>query len=99
MDIAAAFKVIERLSQPPAASPNADHAKSDPVQHVRTAIAWTIGIAIGASAAYLSWQCNSRMQYGIVWKAVNAVFAYMFGLVYLLLYVVFRWDVCRRIPK
>ena len=45
-----------------------------------------LGIFIGLYAAYLSWMCNSKMGYHMVFKVIFAVFAYLFGLIYLILY-------------
>lgn len=53
-----------------------------------------MGVAIGLYAAYLSFQCNSKLKYNMILRVLFAVFAYVFGLVYLILYVVMRWDVC-----
>ena len=58
-----------------------------------------LGIIIGLYAAYLSWQCNSKMNYGTFLKVIFAIFAYIFGLVYLILYLIMRYDTCRVIGK
>lgn len=105
MDVTATFKLMEHLSQPANYTDPRDRPTTaerlpvftDGPAVLRNVLSWTIGIAIGLFAAYLSWQCNTRMDYGAAWKVINAFFAYLFGLVYILLYVVFRWDVCRKI--
>lgn len=56
-----------------------------------------LGVVIGLYAAYLSWQCNAKLSYNTFLKVIFAIFAYMFGLIYLILYVVMRWDTCRRL--
>jgi hypothetical protein len=55
---------------------------------------FVMGVAIGLYAAYLSFQCNSKLKYGMILRVIFAVFAYVFGFVYLILYVLMRWDVC-----
>lgn len=64
---------------------------------VSDVLSFILGVLIGVYAAYLSWQCNSKLKYNTFLKAIFAVFAYIFGLVYLILYVVMRWDICRKL--
>lgn len=56
-----------------------------------------MGVAIGLYAAYLSFTCNTKMRYNMSLKVIFAIFAYIFGLVYLVLYLIMRWDVCRQL--
>lgn len=56
-----------------------------------------LGLVIGLYAAYLSWQCNSKVQHNIFLKVIFSIFAFFFGLVYLILYLLMRWDVCRKL--
>lgn len=65
--------------------------------NVADVLSFLLGVVIGLYAAYLSWQCNSKLSYSVVLKVIFALFAYIFGLVYLILYVVMRWDTCRRL--
>lgn len=53
-------------------------------------------ILIFAVAAYLSWSCNTRCYrgMGVLEKSVRAFFAGVFGLIYLLLYVIFWSSDC-----
>ena len=53
-----------------------------------------LGIIVGLYAAYLSWMCNGKVGYHVFFKAVFAVGAYLFGLIYLILYLIMKWDVC-----
>lgn len=64
---------------------------------VADVLSFALGVVIGLYAAYLSWQCNSKLAYNTFLKVIFAVFAYLFGLVYLILYVVMRWDTCRKL--
>lgn len=63
------------------------------------AVSLVLGIIIGLYAAYLSWMCNDKVGYPIFIKAIFAVFAYIFGLVYLILYLLMKWDVCYVLKK
>jgi len=45
-------------------------------------------LLIGFSAAYLSWKCGEKANNEIVYRVLNALFAYIFGLLYLILYII-----------
>ena len=53
-----------------------------------------ISIAIGGYAAYLSYECNTRHNMSEPMKIIYAILAYIFGLLYLIYYVLFRSDYC-----
>ena len=59
-----------------------------------TIISMIIGIAIGIFAVYLSWKCNTKFNYSLWLKVLYAFLAYIFGLVYIVLHFIFRYDVC-----
>jgi hypothetical protein len=48
-----------------------------------------VSIALGCCAAYLSWSCNMASGISSGWCVIRAVFAFIFGLVYLVLYAIF----------
>ena len=58
-----------------------------------------IGLVLGGLAAFLSWRCNSSLGYPVYLKLLMAFFAFMFGGIYMLYYVLFRFDVCRAARK
>ena len=58
-----------------------------------------LSILIGLFAFYLSWSCNTALGYHIIVKVIFGVFAFLFGLVYLILYIIFRIDTCAKIMK
>ena len=62
-------------------------------------VAMVVGIIIGTVAAYLSWSCNTALNYNLGLKVVFAVLAYIFGLLYILLYMIMRYDTCSYIKK
>lgn len=62
-----------------------------------TFVAIALGAVIGWLAFYLSWSCNTAMGYSTAVKAVFGSFAFFFGLTYIVLYILLRWDVCARI--
>jgi hypothetical protein len=53
-----------------------------------------ISIIIGFYAAYLSYTCNSKRNMSESVKVLWAIIAYLFGLIYLVYYVLFRSDYC-----
>ena len=55
-----------------------------------------ISIFMGAFAAYLSYDCNSKKNMSEIQKILWAVLAYIFGLLYLIYYALFRFDTCNQ---
>jgi len=51
---------------------------------------------INSYAAYLSWDCNTKNNYPLSLKIVFSLFAFMFGSFYLLYYILFRFDTCKK---
>lgn len=62
-------------------------------------ISFVISILIGLTAVYLSWSCNSALQYNLGLKVFFAILAYIFGLLYIIFYIIMRWDTCSYIKK
>lgn len=56
-----------------------------------------LSIILGFIAFYLSWSCNTALNYHILIKSIFAIFAFLFGFVYIILYFLFRWDTCSSI--
>ena len=54
-----------------------------------------IGLLIGGYAAYLSYECNTRHNIDEPIKIFYSVFAFFFGFLYLIYYLLFRSDYCR----
>jgi hypothetical protein len=94
MDLAASLLGLSALrsdhkDRPETFDPNTSHPH-------RSIVAMAVGIAFGVGAAYLSWTCNAKMGYGLLARILSAFVAYLFGFVYILMYGIFRWDVCRK---
>ena len=53
-----------------------------------------LGLLIGGWAAYLSYECNTRHNINEPLKIIYAVFAFWFGLIYLIYYLLFKSDYC-----
>jgi hypothetical protein len=53
-----------------------------------------ISFMIGAYAAYLSYECNSKKNMSEMAKIIFAILAYIFGLFYLIYYYLFQYDTC-----
>jgi hypothetical protein len=64
-----------------------------------TAVILIIEILIGVWAAKLSWSSNELVQYSVVPRAIFAIFAFLFGVVYLLSYLLFKWDLVTEIVR
>jgi|UniRef100_A0A6C0BES1 hypothetical protein len=62
-------------------------------------ISFVISVLIGLTAVYLSWSCNSALQYDLGLKVFFAILAYIFGLLYIIFYIIMRWDTCSYIKK
>lgn len=52
-----------------------------------------LSIAISVYATYLSWNCSKGESMPI--RIISAVFAYMFGVIYILYYVLFKSSSCK----
>ena len=61
---------------------------------VATVVSSIIGVLIGMYAAYLSWSCNSAIGLDTPIKVFYAFWAFFFGLLYLIFYVLFRAGTC-----
>lgn len=53
-------------------------------------VSFLVSLVIGLFGAYLSWSCNTIQGYNVFLKIVFAFFAWFFGLLYLILYALFR---------
>jgi len=51
-------------------------------------------LLINSYAAYLSWECNTSKNYPLMLKVVFSLFAFMFGSLYILYYMLFKFDDC-----
>jgi len=56
-------------------------------------------IMINSYAAYLSWDCNSSKNYPLILKVVFSLFAFMFGSIYIVYFILFKFDECNQFPK
>jgi predicted PurR-regulated permease PerM len=57
-------------------------------------IGTVISNIIGLYAAYLSYDCNTKKNISEIAKIIFAIFAYIFGLFYLMYYYLFQYDTC-----
>lgn len=53
-----------------------------------------ISLLIGGYAAYLSYTCNTKYNIDEPIKIIYSIFAFSFGLLYLIYFVLFRSDYC-----
>jgi len=59
-----------------------------------SSITFLLMLLINSYSAYLSWECNSAKGYPLALKIVFSFFAFIFGTMYLLYYILFRFDEC-----
>lgn len=84
-----------------ASDPSKDESSNNSfaVFSVGGVVAMVIGALIGFVAAYLSWSCNTALSYNVALKVVFAVLAFTFGILYILLYMIMRYDTCSYIKR
>jgi ABC-type dipeptide/oligopeptide/nickel transport system permease component len=63
-----------------------------PLYTVTWYIGQVVGLLLGIYAAYLSWSCNDGIS--IMVRVLNALCAFAFGGLYLLMYFIMRHDLC-----
>ncbi len=56
-----------------------------------------ISTLLGIIAFYLSWDCNTKLGYSISEKILYGFFAFLFGGLYIILYLIFRAGTCQKI--
>ena len=56
-------------------------------------------LLINSYAAYLSWECNTNNNYPLLLKVLFAFFAFMFGSLYIVYYILFKFDDCNQFPE
>jgi hypothetical protein len=61
---------------------------------ILTILTWTISFLLSFMAFWLSWSCNTAMGYHVALKALFGAMAFFFGLTYIVMYIIMRWDVC-----
>lgn len=93
MDFLGVSKLVEMITKKQESKFTDKNGNSKKIT-VTTIISMIIGIVIGCFAAYLSWKCNTRLEYNTPLKVLYAFLAYVFGLVYIILHFIFRYDVC-----
>ena len=80
--------VINTTTNPP--------KKEEEVKKSSNNISLILYFLFGVIAAYLSWTCNIRANYDMFTKIVSAFFAFLIGPLYILNYIVFRYDFCHK---
>jgi hypothetical protein len=62
-----------------------------------SSVTFILMLLINSYAAYLSWECNSAKGYPLALKIVFSFFAFIFGTMYLLYYILFKFDDCNQL--
>jgi hypothetical protein len=58
-------------------------------------VSYAISLAACVYAVYLSWTCNTAAGVNVALKVVYAFFAFIFGFLYLIFYLIFRSGTCK----
>ena len=58
-----------------------------------------VAVVFGVPAAYLSWSCNSLLEWTAPAKALFSAFAFVFGLEYILAFVVLKGDLVSELRR
>jgi hypothetical protein len=58
-----------------------------------------VSFIISVFAVYLSWTCNTAAGMHVVMKVIYGFFAFIFGFLYLMYYLLVRSDVCEPLLK
>lgn len=74
-------------------------SNGDGSNQVATIITILVSLILGITAFTLSWTCNTAMGYTTVVKTVYGTASFIFGLTYILLYLLLRWDTCHFIIR
>lgn len=59
---------------------------------------FVIGMLLSVLAAYVSWSCNTSRGISEPMKVFYAVFAFLFGAIYLFFYAIFVGGYCGPLP-
>jgi hypothetical protein len=88
-----ALEIIKQLNAYKKKIENLNSASVPENDHMMT-MGTILSLIIGLYAAYLSYDCNSKKNIPEISKIIFAVFAYLFGLFYLVYYYLFQYDIC-----
>jgi hypothetical protein len=58
-----------------------------------------VSFIISVFAVYLSWTCNTAAGMHVVMKVIYGFFAFIFGFIYLMYYLLVRSDICEPLLK
>ena len=59
-------------------------------------LSFILMIVINSYAAYLSWECNTANNYPLNLKLIFSFLSFMFGSLYIMYYMLFRFDTCNK---
>jgi len=91
MDALVLTSVINKITEPQNesfSSNSNDNIHMEPIMIVSL----LLSVFIGGIAANLSWQCNTVKGVDFGLKILFSIFAFLFGLIYIILYLIFLSD-------
>jgi hypothetical protein len=93
MDLYAAVKLYQNNKENFEDTPSApDKEKTKSTVRI---ISFVISLLISVYAVSLSWSCNTALGINTGLKVLYAFFAFIFGLFYLIFYMIFRAGTCK----
>jgi hypothetical protein len=102
MDLIGAVKIFEKfMDSTEVVAEQSMQNQDEPVEHVESIVTlsnittFIVATLIGCYAVYLSWTCNTLSGISTPLKVIYAFFAYIFGMLYLIFYVIFRAGACQ----
>jgi uncharacterized membrane protein len=95
MDLYAAVKLYQNNKESFGDSPSTQN--NSVIQSRVRIVSALVSISISLYAVYLSWSCNTSLGINTGLKILYAFFAFIFGLLYLLFYLIFRIGQCQKI--
>jgi hypothetical protein len=90
-------KVYERFQTTEESNASPVEEKTSAAKTVLTIVYITILVGIGAYGAYISWAANTLAGWGTVAKVIFSLFAFLFGLSYLITYFIHKLDLVNMI--
>ena len=94
MDAIILTSVVNKISEPQneTFSTNSNETDNNSRLEPLMILSLLLSVLIGCIAANLSWNCNTAKGVDFGLKILFAIFAFLFGLIYIILYLIFLSD-------
>jgi hypothetical protein len=92
MDFLLTKYAVEKFVDAPSSSAQKDDTKSSTSSIVWSIFGYTILLAFGAWAAYLSWDANTLVEWNVFEKVIFSLLSALNGMGYLISYWIMKYD-------